>query len=136
MVANSGNILSIYNIAFLASRAFELAFTPKNILSRFASTGIFPFNGDVFTDINFLGCSITDRAAEPTCDNIDDKALHNKLSTSRSHKTEKDNLKSIDNVISLKALQPFLKTGLRKQLTKQKTWLFEKYYRHPREKRN
>ncbi|CAH2003035.1 unnamed protein product [Acanthoscelides obtectus] len=54
MVFNPGQTLSIYNIAALASQAFELAFTPKNILSSFSATGIYPLNRDVFTEIELM----------------------------------------------------------------------------------
>jgi hypothetical protein len=41
--------------------ALPHAETPKNILSGFAATGIWPFNRDVFEDSDFTPCDVIDR---------------------------------------------------------------------------
>ena len=53
MKENPVPTFSICGIAQLAKQAFELAFTPRNILSGFRSTGICPLNPDIFTDDDF-----------------------------------------------------------------------------------
>lgn len=37
--------------------------TPENIIDGFKSTGIYPFNKNIFTDADFLPSSVTDRQA-------------------------------------------------------------------------
>ena len=61
MKENPVTAFFIYGIAQLAKQPFELAFTPKNILSGFPSTGIFPLNPDVFTNDDFTPSTIKDR---------------------------------------------------------------------------
>lgn len=58
---NAGRPVSIYEVAELAGVAYELAFTMKNITSGFRSTGIVPFNSNIFQDSDFLAASVTDR---------------------------------------------------------------------------
>ena len=60
---------SIYGIAQLAKQAFELTFTPRNILSAFRSTRICPLNSDIFTDDDFAPSAIIDH--EPLASTTD-----------------------------------------------------------------
>ena len=60
MRENPATTLSIYGVAQLAKQAFELAFTPRNILSGFRCTGICPLNPNVFTNDDFAPSAITD----------------------------------------------------------------------------
>ena len=57
---NPATVLSICGVAQLAKQAFELAFTPRRILSGFRRTGICPLNPNVFTDDDFASSAITD----------------------------------------------------------------------------
>lgn len=57
-IGNVGKTLSIYNIAALSKTAFLEAFTPKNITSGFAKSGIWPFNRLVFGDDDFAPIEI------------------------------------------------------------------------------
>lgn len=62
-----GNIskpATIYDIPELVNRAFTLAFTPNNILAGFRATGIESMNCDIFSNIDFLSSSVTDRPQE------------------------------------------------------------------------
>ena len=47
---NPGKTLTIYNIPSLVAKAYLTSFTLLNIQFGFKSTGIFPFDRDVFTD--------------------------------------------------------------------------------------
>ena len=60
MMSNSGQLISIYEVAELAGSAFVKAFNPENITSAFKISGIFPYNSDIFTDDMFLPASVTD----------------------------------------------------------------------------
>lgn len=56
-----GKTISIHKIPGIAKSAFLLAMTPRNILSGFHSTGICPFNQDIFSEEDFASSLITDR---------------------------------------------------------------------------
>ena len=59
MTSNPGKPLSIYKVAELLGHAFHKAFTIENITS-FRSSGIHPFNLDVFPNNAFLPALVTD----------------------------------------------------------------------------
>ena len=61
MVQNPAKSITIYNIAGLARPAFECAMSKSNIIKGFSSTGIWPFNPNIFTDDDFLMSAVTDR---------------------------------------------------------------------------
>ena len=51
--SNPGKTVPIYQIAGLVNEAFLSAVTPRNITSGFRSTGIFPYNRDIFPEEAF-----------------------------------------------------------------------------------
>ncbi|XP_036001785.1 jerky protein homolog-like [Fundulus heteroclitus] len=53
MRSNPGKTVSIYQTAGLVNEAFMSAVTPRNITSGFRSTGISPYNQDIFPDEAF-----------------------------------------------------------------------------------
>ena len=59
--SNPGKTVKIYEIPSLVTEIQLSAMTPRNMLSRFQSTGIFPFNRDLFTDTEFFPSNLTDR---------------------------------------------------------------------------
>jgi hypothetical protein len=61
LLTNNAKPVTIYDVCQISDRAYELAFTLKNIVSGFRVTGIFPVNRDVFGDDDFLPSSVTDR---------------------------------------------------------------------------
>ena len=61
MVSNPGKTVTIYDIPSIASEAQVNAMTHRNILSGFRSTGIYPFNRTLFTDIDFAAAEVTNR---------------------------------------------------------------------------
>ena len=58
---NRGKTMTIYDILDMVGRAFPRAFTPVNIQSGFKVAGIFPFDRDIFSDLEFLPSDVTDR---------------------------------------------------------------------------
>lgn len=61
MVTHPGKPITIYDIPDLVRRSFSKAFTPENIHSGFACTGIWPLNSDIFPESDFLPSNVTDR---------------------------------------------------------------------------
>lgn len=57
---NAGKPATIYDIAELVGKAFPLAFTPSNILSGFAASGLQPLNENIFPEHEFMPASVTD----------------------------------------------------------------------------
>ena len=53
--------MTIYDNPDMVGRAFPRAFTPVNIQSGFEVAGIFPFDRDIFSDLEFLPSDFTDR---------------------------------------------------------------------------
>ncbi|KAL0879260.1 hypothetical protein ABMA27_003040 [Loxostege sticticalis] len=53
--------ITIYNIAELVGQAYTKAMTPNNIASSFKKCGIFPFNSDVFNEIDFMPSEVSSR---------------------------------------------------------------------------
>ena len=58
MLHNPGKTFTIYQVA---ASAFLKAITPSNIVAAFKKTGIFPYGRNVFTDIDFMCSSVTNR---------------------------------------------------------------------------
>lgn len=61
MRSNPGKTVSIYQVAGLVNEAFISTVTPRNITSGFRSTGIFPYNQDIFPDEMFAPSMMSDR---------------------------------------------------------------------------
>ena len=56
---NKGKPVTIYEVAELAGRAYESAFTLKNIVSGFRTCGLFPLNRDIFQEEDFLPSNLS-----------------------------------------------------------------------------
>ena len=61
MRTNPGKTMTIYNIPALVNKAYLTSFVPSNIQSGFKSTGIFPFDRDIFREECFAPAETTDR---------------------------------------------------------------------------
>ena len=61
---NSGKVVTIYEVAEFAGKAYERSFTDINIKHGFQVSGIVPPNRDVFADHEFLPSTVTDRPLE------------------------------------------------------------------------
>uniref|UniRef100_A0A2A4K4E0 HTH CENPB-type domain-containing protein n=1 Tax=Heliothis virescens TaxID=7102 RepID=A0A2A4K4E0_HELVI len=64
MRSNPGKVMTIYDIPSIVRDSFPIAVTPRNIQAGFACTGIWPVNTQIFTDVDFLPSSVTDRPLE------------------------------------------------------------------------
>ena len=60
-LSHPGETLSLYYVAGLSNKAFVKSCTLENITSSFRSTGIFPFNSEIFTEDEFLPSTVTDQ---------------------------------------------------------------------------
>ncbi|XP_072392082.1 uncharacterized protein [Diabrotica undecimpunctata] len=60
LLKNSGKRITIYDIAEILSDDYPLAFYPKNVVSAFKATGVFPFNDNIFNDDDFMASTVTD----------------------------------------------------------------------------
>lgn len=58
---NAGKPATKYDIAELVGKAFAFSFTPSNILSGFAASGLQTLNENIFPEHEFLPASVTDR---------------------------------------------------------------------------
>jgi len=66
--SNPGKTVTIYDIPELVKQAQHSAMTPRNIVSGFESTGICPYNRELFTEIDFAPANVTDRALPETAE--------------------------------------------------------------------
>ncbi|KAF2892107.1 hypothetical protein ILUMI_14066 [Ignelater luminosus] len=58
---NVGRLVTIYDICEIAGKAYDLAFTPGDIVSGFKISGNIPLNKNIFDDSEFLRLYVTDR---------------------------------------------------------------------------
>ena len=64
MTNNVGKRFTIHEIAECSANAINTAFTQPNIISGFKSTGVCPFNANVFGPSDFLGSEPTDASLD------------------------------------------------------------------------
>lgn len=106
MMRNPGKTFSIYEVAGCVKDAHMKSMTPSNICSAFRATGIFPFNRDVFTDLDFAPSEVTDRLEVqenlPTDEGEDDVV---QASSSPSLLQESNILREASTTPSLLSLQ-------------------------------
>ena len=61
MRSNPRKTITIYDIPALIKEAQLSTMISRNILSGFESTGIWPYNRNIFTELDFMPASVTDR---------------------------------------------------------------------------
>ena len=71
--SHPGKTVTIYDIPELVKVAHEVAFTPSNVTKGFQSTGIFPFNSQIFGDVDFMPSSVSDRPLNAIFDEVADR---------------------------------------------------------------
>lgn len=89
ILSNPGTPITIYDIAKLTSEPYLQSFTPKNIISGFSSTGLWPINRLVFSDDDYHGAYATDRPNPGPENNVtNDMSQSNNMSASNHDETE------------------------------------------------
>lgn len=88
MMRHPGKPISIYEIAACVGEAHMKAMTPINIMNAFRKTGIFPYDNNIFTDIDFLPSEVTNR---PLLTEI-----HQNVSIQNAPSVEQQRLNSIE----------------------------------------
>jgi hypothetical protein len=63
-VSNPGRAITQFNVAALFKQAYERCATLEKASKGFSTTGIWPFNSDIFTDNDFLPATVTERDAD------------------------------------------------------------------------
>lgn len=71
-----GRVMKYHDLAEVSAQPLQQAVTPINATSGFRVTGIYPFNADLFTDLDFAPSSVTDRPFVPTVDGGNANAEH------------------------------------------------------------
>ena len=66
LLMNPGKTVTMYDIPKILNIALPQAVSPKNILSGFAATGVYPLNPDIFSEIDYCPNYVTDRP-NPSC---------------------------------------------------------------------
>ena len=61
MMSHPGQPVTIYDVGAFIGEAYQKAMTPMTITNSFRKAGIFPFDRTVFTEIDFLPSTVTDR---------------------------------------------------------------------------
>ena len=82
---NPGKTLTIYDLLCIIKNALQTTFTPANITSGFAATGIFPFDTNVFQESDFSPSYVTVRPHPRE----DQQKLSNEFPGHSSNKTPK-----------------------------------------------
>ena len=83
---NPGKTMTIYDLPGIAKEAWPKAAQPTNITKGFEVSGVFPFNNDIFTDVEFAPSTVTDRPLPQTdCASIDQK--HSKAASADMNAT-------------------------------------------------
>lgn len=59
-ISHPGQVCSIFDVAGLVNEALCKAATPENIFSAFKVTDIYPFNKDIFSDLDFVPSKTTE----------------------------------------------------------------------------
>lgn len=70
MRSHPGKTMTIYDIPGVVKIAMPQAFTQSNIQAGFIKTGIYPFNRNLFGEIDFAPSFVTDRPNPDTEDNV------------------------------------------------------------------
>lgn len=115
-----GKTFNIYNVAQCVGYAHPLAFTPKNISSGFSTPGIYPFNRNAFSEIDFLPASVTDRPdPQQMGSSIQSLSIPTtSAGTSSSHITPSKSLESrmsTSKLVTPEEVQPYPTASPRKQ---------------------
>ncbi|XP_065172178.1 uncharacterized protein, partial [Atheta coriaria] len=88
MRSHPGKTMSIYDIPGIIKTAMPQAFTQANIQAGFSKTGIYPFNRNLFQEIDFAPSFVTDRS---------NPHIEGNIPSTPSTETDVQNLDSVKN---------------------------------------
>ena len=117
MKENRGKTMTIYDIPDMVGRAFPRAFTPVNIQSSFKVTRIFPFDCDIFSDLEFLLSDVTDRLVPSAdTDNLT-QSKHQQLLNEQPQVLERPSSSTNQFILNVtpENIRPFTKAAPRKR---------------------
>lgn len=109
MLSHPGKTVTIYEVASFAKEAFIHGFSMENIIKAFMTTGIHPFNRNIFTDDDFLSSYVSDRP-DPT---LVQSAINPPLPPALPS-TSTDTMPStshISEIVSPEQIRPYPKAG-------------------------
>lgn len=119
---NPGQTVTYYHVPGIVNEAFTLSMTPKNILSGFSKSGIFPLNANNFTEADFLSSYVSDRPEPATTSEVDTQNVDiSKLSTNdMSLTTIQAHSSAVSSSLPVtpESVRPFPKALPRKFVTK------------------
>lgn len=119
MLCHPGKPMTIYNISSAVGEAYPQALTMKNIQSGFKVTGIWPFNENIFQDVEFLSSYVTDQRspdddlASPadqqlsTADQRPDTLDEQQPNTDNQHSSQANLQPNTSQFVPLSTLSPF-----------------------------
>ena len=109
--------MTIYDILDMVGRAFPRTFTPVYIQSGFKVAGIFPFDRDIFSDLEFLASDVTDRfVLSAGTDNLT-QSKHQQLFNKQPQVSERPSSSTNQPLLNLtpENIRPFTKPAPRKR---------------------
>nr|CAI5868718.1 unnamed protein product [Callosobruchus analis] len=119
MLSNPGKTVTIYNIPGFFKDVLSQSLSQSNILSGFRTTGIHPYNPNIFMDDDLLCSSVTDREITMEPQIIADVSLESPVSA--EEETLQANLSeeptpSTSMIILPEVIRPYPKSGPRKTI--------------------
>ena len=117
MKENRGKAMTIYDIPDMVGRAFPRAFTPVNIQSGFKVAGIFPFDRDIFSDLEFLPSDVTDRFVPSAGTENLTQSKHQQLFNEQPQVSERPSSSTNQSLLNVtpENIRPFTKATPRKR---------------------
>lgn len=67
--ANMNVIFDLHHVPLILEKCLDVAVTPKNIKAGFKASGIFPFDANVFTEVDFVASTLSDENKSTDDDN-------------------------------------------------------------------
>ena len=107
---NPGKTVTIYDIPKIINIALPQAVSPKNILSGFAATGIYPLNPDILSEINYYPNNVTDRP-NPFCSQANSNkevCLPYSIQPKTANKRFKESIQIPANQVDTRIKDPFI----------------------------
>ena len=93
-LTHPGRVVTVFQISQIFNESYMQACTPLNAINGFKKTGIFPYDPDVFTDIDFAAAEVTEQNKTQN-DNVHEEndALHEQ----NEEVNEENNLVHVQN---------------------------------------